>query len=628
MKTKRFINKKKKNAAEFEEIFVEPAQKETNKIEYLIDNKNIEITKIIFFVILLLLFLQAAYLQIIKGDYYTKISEKNYTRIIAVKSPRGIIYDRNQNQIVFNVPVFDLAIIPYDFFKERDKIDEKIFNLSGAINVSKNDLAEKIKGMEPSSHQPFLVLDNIDKEDALVIEEKIKNIDGAELEKSSIRNYIDGNYFSNIIGYNGRINEDEIKKHPGYLFNDMIGKSGLELVYEKQLRGKYGKQKVEVDSFGKKIRVIKQEDYKPGDNLVLNIDAGLQKKIYDELAKTVEKLKTKNGAAAVAINPKNGAVLALVSFPSYDNNLFAGGINSGDYDRLLSDETKPFFNRAISGEYPPGSTIKPLIGAAALQENIISPKRVIIDKGVIYVGSYSYLGWAVLGKVDLIRAISQSSNIYFYTVGGGYGDIKGLGIERIKKYANLFGFGELLGIDIPEESSGLVPNKEWKKNTKNEKWYIGDTYHVSIGQGDILVTPLQIAAYTAVVANGGKLFQPQIVDKIVDLNGNIVEDVKPKIIRENFIDPENMKWIQKGMRENVVSGSGRALANLPVKAAGKTGTAQYARNKKTHAWYTVYAPYDDPEIALAVLIEGGGEGYIAAVPVARDVLKWYFKKGE
>ncbi len=496
------------------------------------------------------------------------------------------------------------------------------------LYAAKNNFDEKIEEINPLSDQPFLILENIDKEDALIIEEKIKNIDGTELEKSSVRNYVDGNYFSNIVGYNGRISENELEKHPDYLLNDIIGKNGLELVYEKQLRGKYGKQEIEVDSFGRKIKIIEQKDCEPGNNLVLNIDAGLQRKIYDELAEIVEKLETKNGAVAIAINPKNGAVLALVSFPSYNNNLFARGINSGDYDRLLSDEMKPLFNKAISGEYPPGSVIKPLIGAAALQENIISPSRIIVGGEAIYVGSYRYLDWKAHGPVNLVKAIAQSCNVYFYTVGGGHGGIEGLGIERIKKYANLFGFGELLGIDIPEESNGLVPDREWKKNVKNERWYIGDTYHVSIGQGDILATPLQIAVYTAAVANDGKLFQPQVVDRIIDLNGDAVENIEPRIIREDFIDLENIKWIQKGMRENVVSGSGRALANLPVEIAGKTGTAQYARNEKTHAWYTAYAPYDDPEIALTVLIEGGGEGHAAAVPVAKEVLEWYFGDNE
>ena len=627
MKTKYFINKKRNKTAELEEIFINPAQKDkTGRVENLIADKNIEITRKAFFVILFLFLLQAIYLQIIKGDYYTEVSERNYTRTEAVKSPRGIIYDKNLKQIVFNVPVFDLVIMPCDFFKERNGIDKKISDLSEIVGIDRNNLNEKIEEADPFSCQPFLILENIDKEDALIIEEKVKNIDGVKLEKSSIRNYVDSNYFSNIIGYNGRISPSELEINSSYLPNDIIGKNGLEAVYEKELRGKYGKREIEMNSFGKKTRIIKQEDYQSGNNLVLNIDAELQKRIYEELEKMVEKLKTENGATVVAINPQNGAILALVNFPSYDNNLFAEGISGDDYDRLLNDATKPFFNRAISGKYPPGSTIKPLIGAAALQEKIISPTKIIIGREAIYVGSYRFLDWKAHGPVDLVKAIAQSCNVYFYTVGGGYGEIEGLGIERIKKYANLFGLGETLGIDLPEENKGLVPDKEWKKNVKDEGWYIGDTYHVAIGQGDILTTPLQVASYIAVIANGGKLFQPQIVDKIIDLDGNIIKDIKPKIIRENFIDLENIKWIQKGMRENVVSGSGIALANLAVEAAGKTGTAQYARNEKTHAWYTAYAPYDNPEIAIAVIIEGGGEGHAAAVPVVKEVLGWYFEE--
>ncbi|MCK4525480.1 MAG: penicillin-binding protein 2, partial [Candidatus Andersenbacteria bacterium] len=253
------------------------------------------------------------------------------------------------------------------------------------------------------------------------------------------------------------------------------------------------------------------------------------------------------------------------------------------------------------------------------------PKRKIFASGAIYIGSYRYPDWKAHGLVDLTKAIAQSCNVYFYTVGGGYGNIEGLGIDRIKKYANLFGLGNMLGIDLPGEKTGLIPDRQWKKDIKDERWYIGDTYHVSIGQGDVLATPLQIASYTAAIANGGKLFQPQIVDKIIDSDGNIVEDIDPKIIRENFIDLENIEWVQKGMRENVVSGSGISLSSLPVEAAGKTGTAQYYGNKKTHAWYIAYAPYDDPEIALAIIIEGGGEGHAAAVPVAKEVLEWYFE---
>ena len=628
MKNKYSINWKNKESIELEDILLDSKLGGENKINDSFNDKNTKGIKRIFFIILLILFLQTGYLQIIKGGYYSEISQKNYTRTFAIKSSRGIIYDKNQEQIVFNVPIFDLTIIPFDFFKNKDgakdEAGERVTALSEIIKIDEDSLKNKIDEADPLSFQPFLISGNISKEDALIMEEEIKEINGVKLEKSAIRNYVDGNYLSNIIGYNGRINENELEKNPDYLLNDIIGKSGLELFYEKQLRGIYGWQEMEVDSFGREIKLIRKENPQPGSNLVLNIDFGLQKKIYEELEKITNKIKTEAGAAAVAINPENGAVLALVSFPSYNNNLFAEGISDSEYNKLINDEFNPLFNRAISGEYPPGSTIKPLIGAAALQEKIISPSRIIIGGEAIYVGSYKFLDWKVHGPISLTEAIAQSCNIYFYTVGGGYGDIEGLGIERIKKYSNLFGFGNLLNIDIPMEKPGLAPDKEWMKNVKNERWYIGNTYHVSIGQGDVLTTPLQIAAYTAAIANGGKLFQPQIVDKIINDNGDLVEDIKPEIIRTNFIDLKNIEWIQKGMRENVIYGSGISLSNLPIEAAGKTGTAQYYGNQKTHAWYIAYAPYDDPEIAIAVIIEGGGEGHTAAVPVVKEVFRWYF----
>ncbi len=610
---------------DFEEILLDSKNKEADTLESLLADEKIRKAQKIFFAILLMLFFKAAELQIIKGNFYTEISQKNYTRTIAIKSPRGIIYDKYFRQIVFNAAVFDLVITPNDFFKDKSSINEKIDKLAAMAKISRNDLEKKIEKIDQSSYESHLILENISKEEALILGEKIKKLDGVMLEKNAVRDYLDSDYFSHIIGYNGRITASELEKNPGYIPSDTIGKNGIELSYEKELRGKYGKQEIEVDSFGRKIKTIRKEDPVSGYNLILNIDSDLQKKIFDELDKIIKKSKTESGAAAIAIDPRNGKVLALVSLPSYDNNLFAKGISSKEYERLRENKLGSLVNRAISGEYPPGSTIKPLIGAAALQEKVITPQRTILDNGAIYAGAYSFLDWKAHGIVNLVQAIAQSCNVYFYTIGGGYGDISGLGIEKMKSYANLFGLGGALDIDIPNEKAGLFPDKNWKTKTKNEKWYIGDTYHASIGQGDVLVTPLQIASYTAAIANGGKLFQPQVAEKTIDSKGNLVRDIEPKIIRENFIDLENIKWIQLGMRENVVSGSGRALNDLPIKAAGKTGTAQYAGNKKAHAWYTSYAPYENPEIALTVLIEGGGEGSETAVPVAKEILRWYFE---
>lgn len=626
MKNKYFVNQKKKELLDLEEVLLDSKNRQEERLEIILTDKKIKNAEKILAAILLLLSLRAAQLQIIKGDFYAEISKSNYTRTLSIKSSRGIIYDKNFRQIVFNVPVFDLVITPNDFFKDKNGINEKIDRLARIAKIEKNDLEKKIEKTDKRSYEPYLILENISKEEALILEEKIKKLDGVILEKNSVRDYIDSNYFSHIIGYSGRITAEELRKNPDYFFNDTIGKNGIELSYKKELRGKYGKQEIEVDSFGRKIKVIKKEEPVSGHNLILNIDSGLQKKITDELNAIIKKLKTEAGAAAVALDPRNGEVLALVSLPSYDNNLFAKGIGNENYEKLIKDKSNPFFNRAISGEYPPGSSIKPVIGAAALQERIITPQKMIMAGAAIYVGNYKFLDWKYHGMINLVEAIAQSSNVYFYTIGGGYGDISGLGIEKMKSYADLFGLGNILGIDIPNEKEGFFPDKDWKEKVKGEKWYIGDTYHAAIGQGDVLVTPLQIASYTAAISNGGKLFQPRIVNRIMDSEGNLIQKIEPKIIRENFIDSENIKWIQLGMRENVVSGSGRALADLPFKAAGKTGTAQYALNSKTHAWYTSYAPFENPEIVLTVLVEGGGEGHAAAVPAAKEVLRWYFEK--
>lgn len=621
---KRYFIKKRKEEVDFEEILLDEKHRDSGKIDNYFDGKKIKKLQAVLLSAMFVLFSQLIYLQIIKGNFYTSISEKNYIRTNKIKSSRGIVYDKNMEQIVFNVPVFDLVIVPADFFKDRNNIASKKKELADAVQISMPEFEDKIKDVDPNSYEAIPVLENIAKEKALVIDEKIKHMGGVKLENDGARQYKDGKNFSFVLGYSGRINKQELEKNPGYLLNDIIGKEGLEFSYEKDLRGTYGTQEVEVDSLGRVNRTMQKSDPVAGNNLVLNIDAELQRRLYKDIEEMAAKQQGSTGGSVVAIDPRTGGVLALVSYPSYDNNSFANGISVADYDKLLKDQDKPLFNRAIAAEYPPGSTYKPLVAAAALQENVISPTRQILDSGPLSVGKWLFRDWAVHGQVDMVKAIAQSCDVYFYEIGGGYGDIKGLGVDRIKKYSNLFGLGDATGIDIPGEKSGLVPDAVWKKQARNEAWYIGDTYHMSIGQGDVLATPLQIANYTAVIANGGTLYKPQLVDRIVDSSGNTVRTFDKEIVRQNFIDLQNIAWVQKGMRENVVSGSGRSLAGLKVEAAGKTGTAQYAGNAKTHAWYTVYAPYQNPEIVMAIMLEGGGEGHDASAPIAKDILEWYF----
>jgi penicillin-binding protein 2 len=309
--------------------------------------------------------------------------------------------------------------------------------------------------------------------------------------------------------------------------------------------------------------------------------------------------------------------------------MFARGISGNEYSALLNDPNNPLLNRVVGGTYPPGSTVKPMLAQAALEEGVVKPDTKVLDDGVVRIGSYSFYGYerSGLGIMDVYSAIAKSSDIYFYTVGGGNPktDIQGLGPEKIAEWYKKFHLGAPLGIDIPNEKAGLVPDPEWKERVIGEKWYLGNTYNESIGQGDLLVTPLQVNSWTATIANGGKIMRPYILDQVIDQDGKVVHQEEPQILSENIFDQEDLKVVQDGMRQTVTDGSGRSLNTLPISVAGKSGTAQIiSKNLSfTHAWFTSYAPAEDPQIALTVLIEEGGEGSSFAVPVTKDVYKWW-----
>jgi penicillin-binding protein 2 len=324
------------------------------------------------------------------------------------------------------------------------------------------------------------------------------------------------------------------------------------------------------------------------------------------------------------------AVLALISYPSYDNNSFSGGISQIEYDKIINDSSQPLFNRAIQAKYPTGSTIKPFEASAALQEKIISPDKEINDIGYILVKNqydpsivYKYTGITPHGWVDVRKAIAVSSNIYFYTIGGGYEDQKGLGPTKIKEYLSLFGWDQKTGIDLPGEFSGFIPDQAWKRATKGQPWWDGDTYNLAIGQSDLQTTPLQVASAYCAIANGGTLYKPQIVKSVLG-----VKEFSPEIIRSNFIDEENLKIVREGMRDGVSQsyGGSKILNDLPVAVASKTGTAQIGVDNHFNVWSSVFAPYDNPEIVLVVTVENVQGFGAVTLPVAHDVLNWYFSE--
>jgi len=569
-------------------------------------------------------------LEILSGKANLTEAENNYVHQTPIRAPRGIIYDTKGTELVKNVPNYDLSITPNDLpidTVERLKILSDIAKVTGS---SLDDLKNKItKGGEHST-QPILLLKNIDKDKSIILESQASNLPGMTIEVNPIRQYLDTSLLSHALGYVNRISAEEISKTEGYLLTDYIGKTGLEKSYESTLRGKMGYVRAEVDSIGKTKKDLGTTNPIPGDNIQLSINLELQKHIADALKVQMDKAKVSK-ATAVAINPQNGQVLALVNIPSYDNNLFANGISEKDYQTLLTDPSTPLLNRAIAGEYPSGSTIKPFVASAALQEGNITENTTVNSTGGIEVGGSKFPDWKPGGHgvVNVVGAIANSVNTFFYAIGGGYGGITGLGPDKIKTYLDKFGFDEYSGIDIGGESKGNIPDPAWKLRIFNEDWYLGDTYHMAIGQGDLLATPLQMANATAAIANGGTLYQPSIVKSITDGSGAVIKTTTPKVVRSNVVSPATIDVVTRGMRETVTTGSGRLLNTLPKEVYAKTGTAQYGPdNSKSHAWFICFTKDAAQPIAMAILVEGAGGGDVFAAPVANDVLKWYFSNNQ
>jgi penicillin-binding protein 2 len=429
------------------------------------------------------------------------------------------------------------------------------------------------------------------------------------------------------LGYIGKLNQAELDSlyKVGYLPSDYIGKTGIEKNYEKELRGVSGKKRVEVDASGKERAVLAEEAPSPGQQVYLTIDIELQKKLEETITRTLKNNNLRR-AVGIALDPNTGGVLAMVSLPAFDNNDFSGGIRFETYQKYLADETKPLFNRAISGLYPSGSTIKPAIASAALQEEIITGKTTFLSTGGLQIGDWFFPDWQTGGHglTDVRKSLAYSVNTFYYYIGGGYKNFVGLGVDLIAKYLRSFGFAQKLGIDISGEEAGFLPSKEWKEKVKQERWYVGDTYNLSIGQGDLLVTPLQISVFTAAIGNGGTIWQPHFLKYFEDPLTKKQQEFIPKKISANFIDAKNLETVKSGMADCVKFGSCRRLSTLPFSVAGKTGTAQWNKSKNNHAWFTSFAPVESPEIVLTILVEEGGEGSSIAAPIAYEFYKWWW----
>jgi penicillin-binding protein 2 len=536
---------------------------------------------------------------------------------------------------------------------------EQQIPLPGLVALIKRAVTIERQG---SASDPVPILDGVDRIRAFEVSEESFRIPAVRVNQVPIRQYIYGDLLSHVLGFMGPIPAvlAEDYRESGYNDpNEKVGLNGLEYSYQDQLRGTPGLRFVERDILGTDVRVVGPvREPVPGWNLNLSIDLRLQRVMHDALAEAKESSTIEKGvpwAVAIAMNPQNGQILGMVSLPSYDNNIFAKEIGE-EYLALEKDERRPLINYAIGGLYPPGSTFKMITSAAALAEGVITPDTTVVDAGPIFLPNryfpedqsqaQKFVSWnhkygIVHGAINVVKALALSNDIFFYYLGGGYPDqFVGLGQRRLTKWMELFGYGENTGIDLPGEVVTAVPTDQWKRQLFAETWTTGDSYNMSIGQGYVLATPLQVLVETMAVANGGTIYEPRVVHHMTDANGGLQQDFAPAVVRKLPLPAESMDYIRRGMWEvmNTDYGTGYAARIPGIEMAGKTGTAEFCEylpeeqdcrrdkndNLPTHAWFTAFAPYENPEIAVVVFLYNGGEGSGAAAPVAQKILQAYF----
>ncbi|WP_414153226.1 penicillin-binding protein 2 [Pectinatus frisingensis] len=570
---------------------------------------------IISILVIFVLIIRLGYLQIYQGDFYRKQAEGNRIRIIPTMASRGTMYDCNDNPVVMNQPGFTVAILPLD---EKIK-PELIDNLAVLLKMDRKSIEEKIK--KHQGFDPIRLKTNVGPEIWTILEEQKEKYPGVVVEAQPIRDYIYKTVGAHTFGYVGEINEEELKKHndDNYKLGDIIGKFGLEKVYDEYLRGTPGGEQVEVDATGKPVQILGKKEPIQGKDLHLTIDMGLQLAVEKAIDDRLSEIHA-HAAAAVVMNPKTGAILAICSRPSFDPNKFAGGISEKDWNQINSNPYHPMDNKAITGEYPPGSIFKIVTGTAALNEHKVTPEEIIFDPGVYWLVPKHNADGEALGPINFSQALAHSDNVYFYEMGNR------VGIDTLGKYAKLFGLGEKTGVDLPYEASGLIASKAYKKKVYNEDWYLSETLDAAIGQGFNLVTPIQAAMIMSEIANGGTRYKPYLVNDITNPDGSVYKHFDPVVEGHlDGVDPAFIKLIQQSLLEVTRIGTAASFfgGSFPVNIAGKTGTAENPHGAD-HGWFAAYGPYEDPSIVVAVIVENGGYGAQSAVPIGKAILEAAF----
>ena len=595
--------------------------------EFTIDTskKYIRTLIMLFFVFLMFFaFVGRSYvLQIIKGQENLALSEDNRIRAFSIPAERGVIFDSKGKILVRNTPSFVLEMnttlcrsrTSYDFTECKNQVDQLTELID--LEIDKNAVFEQID----AGRVTLVIANNLSKEQILPLEPNLKKYESISINSIPQRDYLFNESFSHLLGYVG---------FGETLYTSIEGKYGIEQSYDEILTGVDGSTLAQFNSAATDFTLLSEKKPESGKDIVLYVDSDLQNLAYELLKIKVESNSNTTGGAIVAQDPNTGGILALASYPSFDAQKLSTGISSKEYNELISDPRFPFFNRVVSGVYPPASTFKMIMASAILTEGLISPNYQITDPGFIQVGAYRFNNWKLDGHglVDLLRAIQVSNDTYFYTFGGGYNNLRGLGIDKIAEWSKKFGFGKTLGIDISGEAVGFVPDGEYKD------WYLGDTYITSIGQGDMLTTPLQVNAMSMYFANEGKIYKPKIVKEVEQTALEAEKFSETQVLTSNLVSKDHHQTVRQSMLiASQPGGTAYPVFNFAdqhneIKIAGKTGTAEFgaADSEITHAWYTAFAPYDEPaEIVLTVFLEGGGGGSGDAAPIARALMDLWFK---
>jgi penicillin-binding protein 2 len=576
--------------------------------------------------VFVVLLVRLIYLQVVTGEDYFRLSMNNSIRLQAVDPPRGLILDRHGTKLAENRPSFDVSFTP----KDAGDVGRVLTELATHLHVPAEDLLSKVKYSRGlAGFKPVLLRQDIGRDVLAAVEAHKVDTPGVSVQVRLRRNYLFGLQASHLIGYLGEINVEELQSgdYPGLRSGDYIGKFGAERAYESFLRGEPGGRQVEVNATGQIMRVLRTVSPKPGRNVHLTLDRELQQRA-EELLEGV-------AGAAVAVDPANGHLLALASSPTFNQNAFVSGIGADVWEALISHPFRPMENKAIQGEYPPGSTFKIVTALAGLEEKAIDENTTFECAGFLPFAGRDYRCWKKEGHgwVDVRRALTESCDVFFYRTG------LRLGIDRLAWYAKAFGLGARTGVPLDQEARGLIPSSVWKKKRFGVPWQEGETLSVSIGQGYAVATPLQMALLAAAVGNGGTRYRPIVLSRVETMEGEVVYQGEAQEIGRLPVSPRNLKIVQQGIwgAVNGERGTARRVHLNDIEVAGKTGTSQVVGRKdsgdeytpphlRPHAWFICYAPFDAPKIAIAVVVENGEHGSSAAGPVAREMVKTYLRK--